>query len=100
MNFDEAVEQATQSSDVEGIPKRFGKKVVRRKVPAGYTVASRKKTKKKEDDEEEELSELFRQLSPAEAYYRMWKFWQDGDDGDDEDDGDDGDDEDDDERLE
>jgi hypothetical protein len=52
MRFDEALAIATQSADVEGIPKRFGK-IVRRRVPAGYIshIKKRKKKKKKEEDE-------------------------------------------------
>lgn len=91
MKFNEALEQATQSDDVEGLPKRVGK-IVRRKVPAGYTVMSKgkaKKKKKKEDeDEEKEVSEAgpmsgrtsgglpFQQASAADSMHRMAKFWR------------------------
>ena len=77
MKFNEAVEQATQSKDVEGVKKIFGK-IVRRKVPAGYTVMSKGKKKKKKDDDEDEkeLEELFTQMSPADDFHTMSKFWR------------------------
>lgn len=52
MKFNEALEIATQASDVEGIKKRVSP-IVRRKVPAGYTAikSKKKKKRKKESDE-------------------------------------------------
>lgn len=78
MKFNEAVEQATQSDDVEGIPKRYGK-MVRRKVPAGYTVMSKgnaKKKKKEDEDDEKDLEELLTQMSPEDDMHAQAKFWR------------------------
>lgn len=106
MKFNEAIQAiGTTSVDVEGVPKRVGKKVVRRPVPAGYIADVRKpkKKNKKQDDEdeedvEEELKEMLKQLPKAIGWHNMSKFWDKGvqyadadmeDDEDEEDDDDD-----------
>lgn len=50
MKLSEAVAMATQSADVQGVP-RIMHPITRRKVPAGYVadVRKRKKRKKKND---------------------------------------------------
>ena len=45
---------STQASDVEGIKKRVGK-IVRRKVPAGYTKCTSKKKKRKKKKKVNEI---------------------------------------------
>lgn len=79
----EQVVPATQSSDVEGVPKVMSP-IVRRKVPAGYIETTKKNKKKKkiqEEESQEEAPDAYDYLSsksknPSSSYGGLNKTFQ------------------------